>query len=65
MLDRAVSVAVLTADCDTDAVEVIDASGDKEALGEPDIVNVIVVVATAVSVTAAGGLPLAVPVPAE
>ncbi len=49
-LDRAVSVAVLTADCDTDAVEVIDASGDKEALGEPDIVNVIVVVVTAVSV---------------
>jgi hypothetical protein len=50
VLDRAVSVAVLTPDCDTDAVEVIDVSGDKEELGEPDIVNVIVVVVTAVSV---------------
>ena len=49
-LDKAVSVAVLTPDCDTDAVEVIDVSGDKEELGEPDIVNVVVVVATAVSV---------------
>jgi hypothetical protein len=42
---------VFTPDCDTDAVEVIDASGDAEALGEPDIVKVTVAVATAVSVT--------------
>ena len=41
---------MFTPDCDTDAVEVIDASGDEEALGEPDIVKVIVAVATAVSV---------------
>ena len=50
VLDRAVEVAVFTPVCDTDAVELTEASGDAEVLGEPDIVKVIVVVAAAVSV---------------